>query len=62
MVARAGRAVSTGFGTALKIRAALLIVVAVAMLYVTALLAVVYAYGKGYGIVGKPEPALRLAA
>jgi hypothetical protein len=61
-VARVGRIASRVFGMALNLRAAFLTVVAVALSYATALLAVVYAYRKGYGIVGKPELALRFAA
>jgi hypothetical protein len=34
----------------------------VALSYGTALLAVLYAYRRGYGIAGKPEVELRLAA
>lgn len=58
-VAWAGRTISMVFGLALNFRAAFLTIVAVALSYATALLTVVYAYRKGYGIVGKPELALR---
>ena len=51
-VAWAGRITS-------NFRAAFLAIVAVAMSYAMALLAVVYSYRKAYGIVGKPELALR---
>ena len=50
------------FGLPLYVRAAFLAIVAVALSYGMALLAVVYAYRKAYGIVGKPELALRFAA
>lgn len=43
-------------------RAAFLTIVAVPLSYAMALLVVVYAYRKGYGIVGKPELALRFTA
>ena len=61
-VAKVGRIASRVFGMALNLRAAFLTVVAVALSYATALLAVVYAYRKGYGIVGKSELARRFAA
>jgi len=61
-VAWAGRSTSGVFGPALNLRAAFLAILAVALSYAMALLAVVYAYRKGYGIVGKPEIALRSVA
>jgi hypothetical protein len=57
-----GRAASKMFGPALTFRATFLAIVVVALSYGTALLAVVYAYRKAYGIVGKPELALQFAA
>ncbi len=54
----AGRNTSGVFGPALNFRAAFLAILAVTLSYAMALLAVVYAYRKGYGIVGKPELAL----
>ncbi len=50
-----GKSASKVFGLALSFRAAFPAIVAVALSYATALLAVVYAYRKGYGIAGKPE-------
>lgn len=64
-VASVGRTTSMVFGLVLPMNlriAAFLTVVAVALSYVMALLAVVYAYRKGYRIVGKPELALRYTA
>lgn len=61
-VAWAGRTASKVFGLALNFRAAFLAIVVAALSYATALLAVVYAYRKGYGIVGKPELALQTLA
>jgi hypothetical protein len=58
-VAWAGRSTSRVFGPALNFRAAFLAIVAVALSYAMALLAVVHAYRKAYGIVSKPELALR---
>jgi hypothetical protein len=49
-------------GLALDFRAAFLSIVAVAMFYGSALLTVVYAYRKAYGIVGRPELAVRFTA
>jgi hypothetical protein len=60
--ARMGKTASKVFGRALNFRTAFLAIVAVALSYGMALLAVVYAYRKGYGIVGKPELALWFAA
>jgi hypothetical protein len=63
-VASVGRTTSRIFGLVLPLSfrlAAFHTIVAVALSYATALLAVVYAYRKGYGIVGRPELALRLA-
>lgn len=61
-VARAGRTTSRVFIFALNFRAIFLIGLAVALSYATMLLAVVYLYRKGYGIVGKPELALQSMA
>ena len=60
--AQMGKTASKVFGLALTFRAAFFAIVAVVLFYGTALLAVVYAYRKAYGIVGKPELALRFAA
>ena len=57
-----GKSASKVFGLALSFRAAFLAIVAVALSYATALLAVVYACRKAYGIVGKLELALRFVA
>lgn len=54
-----GRTASMVFGLPQPFRAAFLIILALALTYATALLVVVHAYRKGYGIVGKPELALR---
>jgi len=54
-----GRITSRVFGPAMNFRAAFLTILAVALSYGTVLLAVLYLYRKGYGIVGKPELALR---
>jgi len=61
-VAWAGRITSRVFGPTLNFRAVFLAILAVALSYATALLAVVYAYRKGYGIVGKPERTLQFLA
>jgi hypothetical protein len=50
------------FGPVLNFRAAFFVIVVAALSYATALLAVAYVYRKGYGIVGKPEIALRALA
>lgn len=47
-----GKTASKVFGLALNFRAAFLAIVVVALSYATALLAVVYVYRKGYGMVG----------
>jgi hypothetical protein len=52
-VAWVSRTASMVFGRALNFRAAFLAIVAAALSYGTALLIVVYAYRRGYGIVGK---------
>jgi hypothetical protein len=59
-----GRTASTVFGLVqpLNLRAPLLMLATVTLPYATALLAVVYAYRKGYGIVGKPELAAQSLA
>lgn len=57
-----GKTASKVFGLALNFRAAFFAIVAGVLFYGTALLPVVYAYRKAYGIVGKPELALRFAA
>jgi len=57
-----GRITSRFFGPVMTFRAAFLAILAVALSYGTALLAVLYLYRQGYGIVGKPELALRSMA
>jgi hypothetical protein len=61
-VAWVSRTASKVFGPTQSFRAAFLAIVAVALSYGTGLLAVVYAYRRGYGIVGRPELALRFTA
>jgi hypothetical protein len=63
MEVRASRSTSKVSRLASNPRAVILIGLAVALSYGTALLAVLYAYRKGYGIVGTPElRALRFTA
>jgi hypothetical protein len=57
--ARAGKTLPKVFGLAPNFQAAYLTIVALAFAYGTALLAVLYAYRKAYGIAGKPELTLR---
>ena len=57
-----GKTASRVFGLVLNLRTAFLAIVAVALSYGTALLAVIYAYRTVYGIVGRPELGLRFAA
>lgn len=59
---RASRTASRAFGVAANYRAVFLVILAVPLFYAAALLAVVYLYRRGYGIVGKPELAFRSIA
>jgi hypothetical protein len=57
-----GKTASKVFGLALNFRATFFVIVVVALSYAMALLAVVYVYRKGYGIVGKPQLTLQTLA